>query len=239
MLDPLLIFDSGIGGFSILRALRHSPIPLVYLADQRYFPYGDKDPAWVSQHLASYLPHLIARYHPRAILLACNTGTVTAITTLRRDLAIPIFGVEPVVKMLAPYPRGVIWGTPVTIRSPQLTHLLKTHGSHLRLYAPPHLASAIEDNNNALISEIIDQAKSELGDLDAIGLSCTHYPLILSRLQEAFSHATILEPSLAVAQHVYRTLALTPISSSIAPLTLVSSRDVLRLVRQAQDYDLV
>jgi len=236
MEKPLIIFDSGIGGLSILRHLLDLPIPITYFADQHNFPYGDKSSAWVETRLLE-LSHQFQAENPAAVVVACNTGTTTAISKMRNILSSPVIGVEPVIKPISAYHNPVIWGTSVTLSSPRALELRRLYGDHIRFYTPHALASAIENQEAELVIKILRQAKTDLGNPDAIGLSCTHYPLISDQIKAIFPDSTILDPSLAVTAHVQKTLNLKPKDDNLKPrVQFVSTGNLLKLKSIAKKY---
>lgn len=232
--DPLLIFDSGIGGFSILKEILHYEIPVHYFADQANFPYGTKSTQFITERLRE-LTTIWLKQHYSAIVLACNTGTVTAIKHLRMLTDLPIFGVEPVINMLSHHIHPVIWGTKRTIALTKKT----PHLDHIRFYTPSDLASAIESHDLAKINSILQIAKKALPDVDAIGLSCTHYPLIKDQIAAYFPQASIYDPSFAVAKHIAQSLSLEPQKSHThSPIQFYSTLDVVRLQQAANSYNI-
>jgi glutamate racemase len=235
--QPLLVFDSGLGGLSIIKEFLGCDIPLIYFADQANFPYGEKSESWLKSRLAE-LAEIWKSYNPLAVVLACNTGTVSGITIVRSLLVCPVFGVEPVAKMLSSATSPVIWGTKVTLDSQVAKDLRDTHGNHIRFYTPSGLPSAIEQGNKTSVMKILTLAKRELGEVDAIGLSCTHYPLIKTEIEKVFAGVTICDPSAAVAAHVIKSLNLINHQSSIInhKITFVSTKDMLRLKRIGEAF---
>lgn len=237
MEQPLIIFDSGIGGLSILRHLLDLPLPIIYFADQHYFPYGDKSSVWVETRLLE-LSHQFQAENPAAVVVACNTGTTTAISKMRQILTCPVIGVEPVIKPISAYHNCVIWGTSVTLNSPRALELRQLHGDHIRFYTPHALASAIENQDSELVSKILYQAKIDLGNPDAIGLSCTHYPHITNQIKKMFPDSIILDPSLAVAKQVKKTLNLPQLKivNCKLKITYNTTGNLLKLKRLAKKY---
>lgn len=233
--QPLIVFDSGIGGFSILKYLQEYNVPLIYYADQANFPYGDKSESWVNRRLGE-LAQVFANYNPRGVVVACNTGTVAGIELMRSKLTCPVFGVEPVVKMLASHQNPVIWGTKITISSAKAASLKKTHGNHVLYYTPIGLAAAIEYDDENEVNKVLTIAKTHLNEPDAIGLSCTHYPLVISQITQLFQKAKIYDPSVAVVSHIQKTLNLSTKNGYKADITYLSSGDVLRLKKMATKY---
>ena len=230
----LIIFDSGIGGFSILRHLLNLPVPITYFADQLHFPYGDKSVTWLKSRLTT-LARCFARSSPPAVVIACNTGTVSAIDRVRSLLSCPVIGVEPVTKPISLYPDPVIWGTTTTISSARASELKDTHGDHIRYYTPTSLASAIEHDDLPQIHQILSRAHTDLADPSAIGLSCTHYPLIAPLIQEYFPTSVIVDPSPAVASQVKKSLPTTNYHIP-ATITFLSTQSSVRLKQQSEHY---
>ncbi len=235
--QPLLVFDSGLGGLSILKEFLGCDLPLIYYADQANFPYGDKSESWLKSRLTE-LAEIWKSYNPLAVVLACNTGTVSGISIVRNLLHCPVFGVEPVAKMLSSATSPVIWGTKVTLDSQVAKDLRVAFGNHIRFYTPSGLPSAIEHGDKISVMQILTQAKKELGEVDAIGLSCTHYPLIKAEIENVFTGVTLYDPSAAVAAHVIKSLNLVNHQSSIMNhnINYLSTAGVLRLKRIAGAY---
>ncbi|GAB4027426.1 MAG: glutamate racemase [Candidatus Microgenomates bacterium] len=241
MLDyPLIIFDSGIGGFSILKELVKYETKFVYFADSAYFPYGDKSEEFLKDRFVE-LAHFFSKQQASGLVIACNTGTVTALSYLRGKLNFPIFGVEPVTKMLKTYHSPVVWGTTITTNSDVALNLRQVHGNHIRYYTPIGLAKAIEEDDMVKVKHILKTAKFELGATDAIGLSCTHYPLVKNIITEVFVDIPIYDPSQAVASHVAKTLKL-KIKSDLSlksQINYQSTGSVVRLKQLALKHGLL
>lgn len=236
--SPLIVFDSGIGGFSILKELLHFDVPILYYADQAHFPYGDKSLDYLNSRFVE-LAKIFKSMQPLALVVACNSGTVTALPYLRSELSVPVFGVEPVTKMLKDHINPVVWGTKVTTISDVARELRLTHGEHVKYYTPVGLASAIEQDNLNEVKKILKKAVVELNQIDAIGLSCTHYPLIKDIIQAYFPSVTIYDPSKAVASHVARSLKLSARAATKPSLVEYnSSASVLRLQELAKRFGL-
>lgn len=234
MSSPLIIFDSGIGGFSILKELMgNGPPEIIYIADQAFFPYGDKTNAAVTERVSKTF-NWSQQFSPSAYLLACNTATTASIAKLRELADIPIIGVEPVIKPLKQFARSALIATPLTASSPSTKKLMKDwQGGHVDIVGVPDLATAIEDMNDAKSKSIIDNLANKLPNIDAIGLSCTHYSLISSLLKEAFPDRTIIDPSLAVADRVR---SLIPELSENPNISFYTTGKVVRLEEQIKRY---
>ena len=206
---PIIVFDSGIGGLSIYRLLQIE-LPgevIVYIADSANFPYGDKSKEWLVARFVE-LGKQFAALNPKLVVIACNTATTNVIQDLRSQLSCPIIGVEPVIKPLATYERSLALMTESAASSDTTKDLLSKYGEHVRIYTPHGLASAIEFNDYEQVKTIIHEIKEvvQKNNIQAIGLSCTHYPLILKELQKEIPAVAFIDPSDAVVKEVVRVL---------------------------------
>ena len=211
------VFDSGLGGLSVLRAIR-GLIPaaeLLYVADSGHAPYGERGDAYVCQRSA-ILADLLRAQHADLLVIACNTATAAAVSMLReRHPAWRIVGVEPGVKPAARLTRNGrvgVMATTGTLRSERFRLLAQAHAAHidLRLQPCPGLAAAIEagEVDAPDVRERVHACCEPLRaqDVDTVVLGCTHYPFVAHHIQEAMGPAvTLVDTSEAVAR---RTLAL-------------------------------
>ncbi|MEQ1687247.1 MAG: glutamate racemase [Sphingopyxis sp.] len=197
---PILFFDTGIGGLSVLRPtlnmLPHAPI--VYATDYRGMPYGEKSEAEVGTRVSALLGRLVERVRPRLAVIACNTASTIALAHVRAALDTPFVGTVPAIKPAAEHSKtrviGVL-GTAATIRQPYVDRLIADHASDctvLRHGAPILVAAAEaklrgEGVNMDIIAEAVDALRRQPGGerLDAIVLACTHFPLLADELQAA------------------------------------------------------
>lgn len=225
---PIGVFDSGIGGLSVLRALR-AALPhddFVYFADSAHAPYGERDDAHVQARSRAVLAELQAAHGIKAFVIACNTATAAAAEALRA--AHPdqvIVGIEPALKPALTLTRtgriGVL-ATRGTLASPKfraLHHGLATRAEFV-LQPCDGLANAIEKEaacaDGTSARALIDQYLSALGPLgadpgaiDTLVLGCTHYPLARQHLLASLAGraVTLVDPADAVASHARTRLA--------------------------------
>jgi len=197
------VFDSGVGGLSVLRALRDR-LPrasLHYLADSAWAPYGDRSVEEVSARSQRMVEHLLD-HGASMVVVACNTATTAAIGMLRaRWPALPFVGVEPGVKPAVARSRngriGVL-ATRRTIASERLRALVAEHaaGREVHLQACPGLVDAIEGGtlDDAELDALIRGYCSPLVDaqVDTVVLGCTHYPFVAQRLQAVLGPQVML-----------------------------------------------
>ncbi|MEH6756723.1 MAG: glutamate racemase [Parasphingorhabdus sp.] len=199
---PLLFFDTGVGGLSILReAQKLVPnAPIVYAADYSGMPYGMKSDAELSTRIPLLLGRLVERYKPQLVTIACNTASTIALDVVRSVLDIPVVGTVPAVKPASLLTEtGVIGllGTRATIRQPYVDRLAAEFAADKTLirFGAPDLVHAAEAK---LRGEIVDQhiidnavaglTSQENGqDIDTVILACTHFPLLQDELQKSFT----------------------------------------------------
>lgn len=227
------MFDSGVGGLSILRALR-AELPhedFVYLADSGHAPYGERDPAHVVTRSRAMAQQLVARHRAKALVVACNTATAAAIDLLRAEFpALPIVGVEPALKPAVALSRtrhiGVM-ATRGTLGSAKFQALLAslTPQANFTLQACDGLADAIERFDTPKIEALcLEYTRAtgffgqEIGDIDTLVLGCTHYAFAEGVLRDLLGPTVrLIETGLPVAQHTRRVLAQSGLLRSTLP----------------------
>lgn len=199
--SPILLFDSGVGGLSVLAELRAAlpAAPVIYAADNGGLPYGPKSEAEVAARVCGLLGRMSERYRPRLICIACNTASTIALGMVRDVLAVPVVGTVPAIKPAAAITRsGVIGllGTAATIRQSYVDRLEAEFASGKRLlrFAAGELVGAAEAKLRAMPVDpaIYARAAAGLRDqpggeaIDTVVLACTHFPLLRDELQQAF-----------------------------------------------------
>jgi glutamate racemase len=201
---PLLVFDSGVGGLSVLDAIaRQLPrAPIVYVADSGGFPYGTKTEAEIAARVPALLGRLVERYQPRLVVIACNTASTIALAAVRSALDLPIVGTVPAIKPAAARSAtraiGVL-GTEATVRQPYVDNLTREfasdcivvrHGS-ARLVELAEAALRGDRGDlaeyRAVMAGLLDQPGG--GRIDTVVLACTHFPLVASALAAAAPRA--------------------------------------------------
>ncbi|UUX97433.1 glutamate racemase [Aquabacterium sp. J223] len=249
------VFDSGVGGLSVLRALKRRlpDAPLCYLADSAHAPYGELPPSRIVER-SDHLTRVLRQQGARLIVVACNTATAVAIDELRRRFpSVPFVGVEPGVKpatLLSARRRIVVLATPATVASLRLRALVARHGSDCRvdLVACPGLADLVEqglDDARALgdVMATIVQAVRH-AEADTVVLGCTHYPFVATELTSALGpDVRLVDTADAVAEQAARLwseLAVPGASPACvpreAPLRLYSSGDGTTLRRMVSQW---
>lgn len=197
--SPILVFDSGLGGLSVLAALRDAlpDAPVIYAADFAGMPYGEKTEAEVAARVAGLLGRLSERYRPRLICIACNTASTIALGMVRDVLEIPIVGTVPAIKPAASLTKtGTIGllGTKATVRQKYIDDLEAefAQGKELVRHAAPRLVGAAEAKLRGepcdadVFSDAIAGLRAKAnGEIDTIVLACTHFPLVEDELRDA------------------------------------------------------
>jgi len=194
---PLLFFDSGVGGLSVLAAVRDllPRAPIVYAADSAGFPYGPKTEAEISARVPALLGRLAERYRPRLIVVACNTASTIALPAMRAALDLPIVGTVPAIKPAAEMSKsrviGVL-GTAATVRQRYVDNLSAQFAADCRVlrHGSPVLVQLAEDalrglpTDPALYAQEMDALFDQPGgaDMDTVVLACTHFPLVQGAL---------------------------------------------------------
>jgi glutamate racemase len=197
---PLLFFDSGVGGLSILGPARAAlpNAPIVYAADSAGFPYGTKSEAEIAARVPALLGRLVERYRPRLAVIACNTASTIALRHVRAALDIPVVGTVPAIKPAALASRTRVFGvlgTDATVRQPYVDRLAAEHGADCTVLrhgsaALVQLAEA-KLRGEPLDPQIAHDALAGLlgqpgGDrMDVVVLACTHFPLVEAELAAA------------------------------------------------------
>lgn len=191
---PIGIFDSGIGGLTVVRQI-HRALPhedLVYLGDTARVPYGTKSPGTVVRFACEDAQFLLGK-GVKAIVVACNTASAWALATLEREFALPIIGViRPGALAAARRTRnhriGVI-GTSATIRSRAYEHALHTLNPAAKVFTRtcPLLVPLVEEGwtTHAVTLAVLREYLSPLlrKGIDTLVLGCTHYPLLKPALR--------------------------------------------------------
>jgi glutamate racemase len=194
---PLLVFDSGVGGLSVLTAIELAlpQASIVYVADNGGFPYGTKTEQEIATRVPALLGRLTERYRPRLIVIACNTASTIALGAARAALDLPIVGTVPAIKPAALLSKtraiGVL-GTNATVRQPYVDRLsaefaadclVVRHGS-ARLVelaeARLHGEDTSPDDFRTEISGLLDRPGGDR--IDIVVLACTHFPLVAAEL---------------------------------------------------------
>ncbi|HEX7776668.1 MAG TPA: glutamate racemase [Parvibaculum sp.] len=215
---PVLVFDSGIGGLSVLAAIRKlMPAQrLVYVADDAAFPYGNWQEAALSTHIVALMSELIETYDPAAVVIACNTASTLVLPPLREKFSLPFVGTVPAVKPAAEQTKtGIVavLGTPATIARDYTRQLIASFAQSARveLVAAPRLAAIAENLfhgqpvDREAVREDIAPCFVEAGGkrTDIVVLGCTHYPFLIDEMNAVAPWPVAwLDPAPAIARRL-------------------------------------
>lgn len=246
------VFDSGVGGLTVLSELfRSLPANYIYVADSAHAPYGNKSVDYILDRSRRITRFLISK-GAQIVVVACNTATTQVISKLRAEFAIDFIGIEPAIKPAVQLSRthrvGVI-ATPRTLESELFKHTLQTYGQNSAVFLRPGLGlvEAIEsgDLNGPVIRKLVSQHTQFFKDheVDTLVLGCTHYSFIAELFSEFLGDGvSLVSPNEAIAR---RTLSVAA-RSSILTEQLNSSNlvcystqgDMIALERLIQVLDL-
>jgi glutamate racemase len=209
------VFDSGIGGLSVLRTIR-AQLPqasLAYVADSAWVPYGGRSEDFI-RHRSLLLARFLVDHGADMIVVACNTATAAAVPTLRESLRVPVVGMEPAVKPATQATRNGVVGvlaTVGTLQSARFAALLDRFGEGVQVLtrACPGLVERIEAGDvdgpqtRALVTRYVRPLVD--GGADTLVLGCTHFPFVRRLIEaEAGTNVTIIDTGDAVARQVER-----------------------------------
>lgn len=215
--NPIGVMDSGVGGLSVLHHI-NSLMPyenLTYVADSQHAPYGNLSTEKITERCFKVADFLITK-GVKAIVVACNTATVTSIKLMRAKYTIPIIGIEPAIKPAALVSKNKVIGvlaTVNTINSPQFSTLLASYsqGTQVHTQGCVGLVECIErgDLYTPETKKLLTQYCSSLvnAGVDTIVLGCTHYPFVHQLIKEIVGdEVNIIDTGVAVATHLQRIL---------------------------------
>ena len=212
--QPIGIFDSGLGGISVLRNMKRL-LPFedfVYYGDDRNAPYGTKEEAEILRLSENVVEFLLAR-NVKAIVIACNTATSAAAKTLRERLDIPIIGMEPALKpasLLRKNGMIAVMATPATLRQNKFRLLMEKYGEHALPLPCPGLMEFVE--NGVTEGKELDGFLSEMlrpyrdTQFDAAVLGCTHYVFLKRAIARALPGVPLVDGNEGTARQLRRVL---------------------------------
>jgi glutamate racemase len=214
---PILFFDSGVGGLSVLEPTRKllPNAPIVYAADSAGFPYGKKSDAELASRVPALLGRLVERFHPRLAVIACNTASTIALDHVRWALDLPVVGTVPAIKPAAELSKtrviGVL-GTEATVRQPYVDDLaakfaadctLVRHGSPELVDLAEAKLAGEEVGIEAVRAAAQPMFDADRGDrIDTVVLACTHFPLLEDELRAAFPDVSYVDGGPGIARRI-------------------------------------
>jgi glutamate racemase len=214
---PLLFFDSGVGGLSVLGPTRKllPNAPIVYAADNAGFPYGKRSNVELATRVPALLGRLVERFHPRLVVIACNTASTIALDHARTALDIPVVGTVPAIKPAAERSKsrviGVL-GTEATVRQPYVDDLSARFASDCTVirHGSPELVELAEAKlaGGGISVEAVRQAiapmiaKPHGSEIDVMVLACTHFPLLADEIAAAYPGVAQVDGGSGIARRI-------------------------------------
>ncbi|WP_375623183.1 MULTISPECIES: glutamate racemase [unclassified Bartonella] len=240
---PVLFFDSGIGGLTVLREVRVL-IPekqFIYVADDAGFPYGNWEENVLKDHILKIFTNLLTRYNPALCVIACNTVSTLMIADLRQNFPhVPFVGTVPAIKSAAEQTKSgfiSVLATPGTVKRAYTNELINSFAGqcHVQLVGSKKLAGFAEDylrgksiDAEEIKKEILPCFVEKNGKYtDIIVLACTHYPFLINFFREqALWSVKWINPAKAIAKH---TRSLLPLSEKIHQQSVKKYQDFVLL----------
>jgi glutamate racemase len=216
--SPIGVFDSGIGGLSVLRAMREQmpPEDVIYFGDQGHVPYGPR-PMEQIQSFSEGITNFLLNKGSKIVVVACNTASAAALKFLRERFPdISFVGMEPAVKPAAETTQtgrvGVL-ATPATFQGALYASVVERFGNGVELFQHtcPGLVGQIEKGNldSPATRSILEHALHPMleKNIDTVVLGCTHYPFVIPLIQQIVGEKVrVIDPAPAVARQVKRVL---------------------------------
>lgn len=252
--QPIGIFDSGVGGLSVLRHIQNS-LPsenILYVADQAHVPYGPRTQAEI-RHFSEAITRFLLNQGSKIIVVACNTASAAALNDLRRKFAqIPFVGMEPAVKPAALLTRsgkvGVL-ATENTFASTRYEQLMSRFAQEVEVMEDPcqglvpliEAGRVADQETEQLLRQVL--APMFAFGVDTLVLGCTHYPFVRSMIETIIkteaeaAPVTIIDPAPAVARQTVKVLAkrnLLATSTEVGSVRLFTSADARQLAALSQ-----
>jgi glutamate racemase len=216
--NPIGVFDSGVGGLSVLREI-HQLLPqedLLYVADSAHAPYGDKPKEFILERSAAIFEFFIS-HKVKAIVVACNTATAAAVKELRAIYHLPMVAMEPAVKPAAEQTQTGVIGvlaTSRTINSNNFQVLFSRFAEQAQIIpqACPGLVDQVEQGDlssaktRALVAQYVQPLLAQNADILVLG--CTHYPFLKPLIQEiAGPNIQVIDSGAAIARRLQHLLS--------------------------------
>jgi len=214
---PILFFDSGVGGLSVLGPTREllPNAPIVYAADSAGFPYGKRSEAEIASRVPALLGRLVERFHPGLAVIACNTASTIPLDHVRSALDLPVVGTVPAIKPAAEMSKsrviGVL-GTEATVRQPYVDDLAAKFAGDCTIirHGSPDLVELAEaklSGGDVSVETVAAAARpmfetAEGSRIDTVVLACTHFPLLEEELRAAFPQVAYVDGGPGIARRI-------------------------------------
>lgn len=249
--DPIAVFDSGMGGISVLREMTKL-MPnedFIYYGDSKHAPYGTKTLEEVRTLTIEHITYLIKEKHAKAVAVACNTATSAAVRILRDMYPdLPLVGVEPAIKpavLATGHAKVVVMATPMTLREEKFHKLESLYDEQADIYPLPcpGLMEFVEqgilsgEKLETFLHNLLDPYKDK--DITGIVLGCTHYPFLKETIQKiAGPSVTIFDGGYGTAKELLRRLRVADLAqvdnTRKGSVTFLNSSDDPALIQRSK-----
>ncbi len=222
------IFDSGIGGVTVLKEILEilPNYKYIYYSDSLNNPYGDKTEEELVTITRKIINYLI-KHGAEIIVIACNTASAICKDILRKEFDIPIIAIEPAYKIVNDYYKEgntLILGTRGTLESKAFLDLYhKYDNNKTKIYECIGLADLIEANNKEAIKEYLNMNLKKFKGVNNVILGCTHYPLIKKEISDVLGNVNFIDGSKGVAKQLKRIIELKNIEESKQEIRFIDS----------------
>lgn len=210
--DPIGIFDSGLGGISVLSvAKRELPKEdFIFLGDSKYNPYGTKTKEEITKRCIKICDWFVSQ-HVKAIVIACNTATSACVDLLRKRYDIPIIGMEPALKVaceMGKQQRIAVWATNLTLKEKKFARLMdRFDDEHIIYRVPcPSLVRLVEEDQldqDALVNDALQTYLKDSQNVNSIVLGCTHFVFYRNVLRKLLpDHVQLVDGNWGTVRHL-------------------------------------
>lgn len=229
-MSSILIFDSGVGGLSILKHIK-AKLPYAhidYLADHAAYPYGEKKEDWLINRCQKLINTMVKKQDYQAIIIACNTASTLVLPSLRSNTDIPIIGVVPAIKTASKHSTNKQIGllaTPGTVSREYMNNLIEQFAQDCKVtrVGSTDMVYLAEDKLHAksidmqLLQDIINPFIN--AQCDYVVLGCTHFPLLKAELEQINSQIQWIDSGEAIANRTLHILDPLKTTDQSAPIT--------------------
>ena len=247
MTKPICLFDSGIGGLTVLKKLLEKSLSgnYIYLADLARVPFGDRTNKEI-EGIAGELIEWLLKFNSKAVIMACNTSSAVLCREGRIYPAptVPLYGmIESCAKEIAKrnYKKVSVWATKLVIENKGYSSFIKTYNPDIEVeeISCPKLVPMIEDLNfnytdkQKIITEYVEKTSK---DSEALILGCTHYPLIQESIKK-IRDIEIIDPAVALVEELCDRDGINRVSAGVKPqITLYATAQAEKLQRFSKIY---
>ena len=219
-MSNILVFDSGVGGISVVREIKQllPNVSIDYLFDNLFYPYGELSEETLITRLSSLLSEMIKNTYPNLIVIACNSASTIALPALRQLFDIPIVGVVPAIKPASALSQSKVIGllaTQGTVTRDYIEELTQAHAANCQLISvgSNELVEMAEQSFRGIAPDshrLATICRPIFDGADVMILGCTHFPLLLNSIKQVCpKHIVLIDSGRAIALRVMELLNIT------------------------------